>query len=306
MMTARDIAAEAAGAIRALNELTSDGADFARLDDVREVIASLRRMSQDLPHLCEQLARILVAQREDGLITPAPGQDPDFWVAEAVEALAAAGQTADMLAAALAQADKTSAELRSSSAGRLGEVDLDGDRLAQRLPNRRGGGHLLVQVGHGGVIGISIEVDGHSDGGEAGMPVGQAEEGVQVDVTVKVDPQIVDRDARHGGVGGIADREAVAQRAEKLLDRVRRAVGTAELGGLVRGDRREAPDQGLAAEGSGPPHLGGPRGEGGRGALLDLVDQRAHGTQVDLVELTIGGRRHAVTLHSILSIVKVG
>ena len=113
-MMARDIAAEAAGAIRELNELTSDGVDFAALNDVREVIASLRRMSQDLPHLCEQLARILVAQREDGLITPAPGQDPDFWVAEAVEALAAAGQTADMLAAALAQADKTSAELRSS------------------------------------------------------------------------------------------------------------------------------------------------------------------------------------------------
>jgi hypothetical protein len=113
-MMARDIAAEAAGAIRELNELTSDGVDFAALNDVREVIASLRRMSQDLPRLCEQLARMLVARHEDGQITPAPGRDPDFWVAETVEALAAAGQTADMLAAALAQADKTSAELRSS------------------------------------------------------------------------------------------------------------------------------------------------------------------------------------------------
>jgi hypothetical protein len=118
-MTARDIAAEAAGAIRALNELTSDGADFPGLDDAREVITSLRRMSQDLPRLCEQLARMLVAQCGDGRITPAPGRDPGFWVAEAVEALAAAGQSADMLAAALAQADKTSAELRSWSAGRL-------------------------------------------------------------------------------------------------------------------------------------------------------------------------------------------
>jgi hypothetical protein len=139
-LTARDIAAEAARAIRTLSELTSDGADFAGLDDVREVIASLRRMSQDLPRLCEQLARMLVAQREDGQITPAPGQDPDFWVAEAVEALAAAGQTADMLAAALAQADATSAELRSSSAGRLCGVDLDPDRPARRLPNRSGRG----------------------------------------------------------------------------------------------------------------------------------------------------------------------
>jgi hypothetical protein len=117
-MAARDTAAEAAGAIRALNELTSDGAVFTGPDDVREVIASLRRMSQDLPRLCEQLARMLVAQREDGQITSAPGQDPDFWVVEAVEALGAAGQAADMLAAALAQADKTSAELRPSSAGR--------------------------------------------------------------------------------------------------------------------------------------------------------------------------------------------
>jgi hypothetical protein len=118
-MLVRDIASEAATAVRALAELTSDGADFASPDDVRHVVASLERMSQDLPDLCEQLARILVAQREDGQITPGPGQDPDFWVAEAVEALAAAGQAADMLAAALAQAGKTSAELRASSAGRL-------------------------------------------------------------------------------------------------------------------------------------------------------------------------------------------
>jgi len=113
-MTAREIAGQAAEAVRELNELTRDSADFAGLDDVREVIASLIRMIQDLPRLCEQLARILVVQREDGQITPRPGQDPDFWVAEAVEALAAAGQAADMLAAALSQAGKISAELRPS------------------------------------------------------------------------------------------------------------------------------------------------------------------------------------------------
>jgi hypothetical protein len=105
-------------AVQALNDLTSDGADFAGLDDVRHIIMSLKRMSQEMPGLCEQLARMLVVQCEDGQITPRPGQDPDFWVAEAVEALAAAGQAADMLTAALTQADKTSAELRSSSADR--------------------------------------------------------------------------------------------------------------------------------------------------------------------------------------------
>jgi hypothetical protein len=113
MVTARDVAGQAADAVRALNELTAGGADFAGLDSVREVIASLRRMSQDLPPLCEHLARILVVQHEEGQIRPVPGQDPGFWVGEAVEALAAAGQAADMLAAALAQAGQTSAELRS-------------------------------------------------------------------------------------------------------------------------------------------------------------------------------------------------
>jgi hypothetical protein len=114
-MTVRDTASQAAEAVRELNDLTRDSADFAGLDDVREVIASLKRMSQDLPGLCEHLARILVVQREERQITPGPGQDSDFWVAEAVEALAAAGQAADMLAAALSQAGKISAELRSAT-----------------------------------------------------------------------------------------------------------------------------------------------------------------------------------------------
>jgi len=135
MITACDIASQAAEAVRALNELTSDSTDSAGLDDVREVIASLQRMSQELPRVCEQLARMLVVQREDGQITPGPGQDPDFWVTEAVEALAAAGQAADMLAAALSQAGKISGELRSASAGQLCRADLDGDRPAQRVPD---------------------------------------------------------------------------------------------------------------------------------------------------------------------------
>jgi hypothetical protein len=113
-MTMRVIAGQAADAVRALRELACDGVGFARLDDAREVIASLEQMGRDLPELCEQLARILVVQREDGQIAPEAGQDPDFWVIEAVEALAAAGQAADMMAAALTQASRTSGELRSA------------------------------------------------------------------------------------------------------------------------------------------------------------------------------------------------
>lgn len=108
-MTVREIASQAAEATRALNELASGGADFASLDDVREVISSLERIGQDLPHLCEHLARILVVQREDGQIAHPGGQD---WVIEAVEALAAASQAADMMTAALTQAGQTSARLR--------------------------------------------------------------------------------------------------------------------------------------------------------------------------------------------------
>jgi hypothetical protein len=111
-ITVPEISSQVADAVRELSDLTSDGASFASLDDVREVIASLERMGQDLPQLFEQLARILVVQREEGQITQSPGQDPDFWVVEVVQALAAAGQAADMMTAALTQARRTSAELR--------------------------------------------------------------------------------------------------------------------------------------------------------------------------------------------------
>jgi hypothetical protein len=109
-VTMRDIAGQAAEAVRALRDLSAGG--YAGLDDAREVIASLRRMGEDLPQLCEQLARILVVQREEGQLVPGEGQDLDFWVVEAVEALAAAGQAADMMTAALVQAGKTAGELR--------------------------------------------------------------------------------------------------------------------------------------------------------------------------------------------------
>jgi hypothetical protein len=113
-MAMREIADQAAEAIRALRDLTSGSGVFARLDDAREVIASLERVGRDLPQLCEQLARILVVQREESQLAAGADQDPDFWVVETVEALAAAGQAADMMAAALTQAGRTSGELRSA------------------------------------------------------------------------------------------------------------------------------------------------------------------------------------------------
>ena len=79
-MTMRDVAGQAAEAVRALRDLTSDGTAFAGLEDAREVIASLERVGQDLPQLCEQLARILVVQRDEGQLGAGAGQDLDFWV----------------------------------------------------------------------------------------------------------------------------------------------------------------------------------------------------------------------------------
>ena len=111
-MTMPDIAAQAAEAIRALRDLATGGTGCASLDEARETIASLERVGQDLPQLCEQLARILVVRCEEGQVAAGAGQDPGFWVVEAVEALAAAGQAADMMTAALAQAGKTAGELR--------------------------------------------------------------------------------------------------------------------------------------------------------------------------------------------------
>lgn len=113
-MTVRDVAKQAAEAIRALTDLTADGVDVAGLDDAREVVESLERIGQQLPQMSEYLARILVVQRENGQIRHSAGEDPDFSVAEAVEALNAAGQGADMMTAALTQACETLAELRQA------------------------------------------------------------------------------------------------------------------------------------------------------------------------------------------------
>jgi hypothetical protein len=105
-MTMGDIAGQAAAAIQALTELMPDAASP---DMVRDVIGGLELMGQGLPELCEQVARALVAQIEDG-----PGNEPPFLVIEVVEALAAAGQAADMMTAALNQAMAASADLRAA------------------------------------------------------------------------------------------------------------------------------------------------------------------------------------------------
>lgn len=108
-MTVREIAAQAAETIRALNHLAAEAGELTDLGEVRDVIASLERMSHGLPALCEQIARFLVAQHEDRQIA-----GDTRAVIETAEALTAAGQAADMLAAALDEARSTSENLTRS------------------------------------------------------------------------------------------------------------------------------------------------------------------------------------------------
>lgn len=103
-MTPCEIAGQAAQAIRVLNELTHGGGELSNPGDVRAIVGSLRLLGQDLPQLCEQLARFLVIQHEDGQLAHESGLDADASVTEVIEALTAAGQAADMMTAALAEA----------------------------------------------------------------------------------------------------------------------------------------------------------------------------------------------------------
>jgi hypothetical protein len=113
-MTPREIAIQAAEAIRALNHLVADGGELTSPGEVRDIIASLELMGHGLPQLCEHLARFLVAHNEDGQVAHDAGHDPGHSVTEVIETLTAAGQAADMMTAALDEAHRASAELRSA------------------------------------------------------------------------------------------------------------------------------------------------------------------------------------------------
>ena len=110
-MTPCEIASQAARAIRVLNEMTTHDGELSDPFDVRDIVTSLELIGHSLPQLCEQLARFLVVQHEDGQLRHGAGLDPDDTVTEVIEALAAAGQAADMMTAALTEARSTSAVL---------------------------------------------------------------------------------------------------------------------------------------------------------------------------------------------------
>jgi hypothetical protein len=110
-MTIGEVATQAVGAVQALNQLMADPGELAGPGDAREVVGRLALMGRQLPELCEQLARFLVVQCEDGQIPQGTGGDPDSVLVEVSEALSAAGRAADMMAAALAEAGAKAAGL---------------------------------------------------------------------------------------------------------------------------------------------------------------------------------------------------
>lgn len=114
-MTIGEVATQAVEAVRALNHLTADAGELTSPGEARDVVGRLALMGDQLPQLCEQLARFLVAQCEDGQIARGTGGDPDSVLAEVSEALSAAGRAADMMAAALAEAGAKTAGLDLSS-----------------------------------------------------------------------------------------------------------------------------------------------------------------------------------------------
>ena len=103
-LTPSEIAGQAAQAIAVLNELTHGGGELSNAGDVRAIVRSLELIGQSLPQLYEQLARFLVVQHEDGQLMHEEGLETDDSVTEVIEALAAAGQAADMMTAALTEA----------------------------------------------------------------------------------------------------------------------------------------------------------------------------------------------------------
>jgi hypothetical protein len=110
-MTIGEVATHAVEAVRALNQLMADTGELAGPGEAREVVGRLALMGGQLPQLCEQLARFLVVQCEDGQIARGTGGDPDGVLVEVSEALSAAGRAADMMSAALAEAGAKAAGL---------------------------------------------------------------------------------------------------------------------------------------------------------------------------------------------------
>ena len=87
------------------------------------------------------------------------------------------------------------------------------------------------------------------------MAIAEAEEGVKVEVAGELDAQVPYGDACDGGIRCVADGEAVAERAEQLLDGVGAVSEPPNAAGLIRRHRSELSDAGLGLESASPANL---------------------------------------------------
>ena len=112
--TAREVADQAAEAIRALSYLTlpADGAPGLEYpSDVYDVVANLKIAAQRMPQLFGQLSDWLSREYEADRVGHDSGQDPVRWLIEVNDALAAAAAAARRLEDALGRAHNASSGL---------------------------------------------------------------------------------------------------------------------------------------------------------------------------------------------------
>ena len=193
---------------------------------------------------------------------------------------------------ALQQRDPRHGRIVTSRVGHQAYVD--GDRVRQRVADRRGGDDLLVHELQR--LGVRVGVDAHADvePGVAGVAGREAEEGPQVELAGDPDLEVVDGDPAGRELRDVADRQAVAERRGELLHGVGRGVAAGEALRLVGRHRVEPADRGLGAEAAAPADVGLPDGGGVRRVLVDGVDERRDGGEVEVVQPGSGG--HACLL----------
>lgn len=111
---ARDLADEAAEAIRSLNHLTLGGTGLEDPGDLYSVVANLASMAGRLPQLLTQLGQWLEHEHTAGRVGHDSGGDVDATVADVQDKLRAAYLAAEHLRVGLGQAHNDLAHLKAT------------------------------------------------------------------------------------------------------------------------------------------------------------------------------------------------
>ena len=110
----RQLAGQAAEAIRSLNHLTRGDDALEYPGDVYEVVASLRQMAERLPQLLAQLASWLKAEGDAGRVGHDGGDDAREQIGQVIAGLSVAITGADEMAVGLQEAHNSASGLRTA------------------------------------------------------------------------------------------------------------------------------------------------------------------------------------------------